>query len=318
MARAAFSLCMAGGAHDYGERRRGQHDGGGRSGGSAWHKQGVHGSSTTVEKTSQPPLLAAIKGVAEANGPTEWALRCACVTLEHQKVELEEADRTLSRIVEWLIPPVSPQVLSLVVSSGLPGAIVRTIRKYRNEPPVSALACIACSRAAGGNESASAHVRAGVLEEVGSLMDRHPAHGGVQNVGLLLLCASMKDASAARRAVSLGFVARVVRALEATDGREVQYNGLGALRLLVDNGRAPRVGLQDVSMRAKTTHQNDTDVCAVADDILAMVIPRFKEMMCWHWQSGWCKLGSRCTYAHGPAEFRGGSDGKDVESIVRG
>jgi len=135
-------------------------------------------------------------------------------------------------------------------------------------------------------------------------MDRHPTHGGVQNVCLLMLCVLLKDSTAARQAVTLGTVSRVLRAMEAIAGREVQFNGLSALRLLTDNGRAPRAGLQDAALRAKVAHANDNPISAVANDVLALVTPRFKEVLCWHWQSGWCKLGPRCTYAHGPTDLR--------------
>jgi len=194
----------------------------------------------------------------------------------------------------------------MVVGAGLPAACVRAIRKYRNEPPTVALACIACARQADGGEAAGALIRASGLEELGVLMDQHPLHGGVQNVSLLFLAALLNDITAARQAVSLGIVTRVLRAMEATTGREVQYNGLNSLRLLTDNGRAPRAGLQDAAIRAKAAHQHDAAVCALANNVLALVTPRFKEVLCWHWQSGWCKLGPRCTYSHGPTDIRGG------------
>jgi hypothetical protein len=49
---------------------------------------------------------------------------------------------------------------------------------------------------------------------------------------------------------------------------------------------------------------DDEALCEVADDLLNVVTPRFKEVLCWHWQSGWCRLGPRCTYAHGVSDLR--------------
>jgi hypothetical protein len=146
-------------------------------------------------------------------------------------------------------------------------------------------------------------------------MDRYPGHGGIQNVCLLVMSVLLKDHAAARQALSLGAVARVLKAMETTEGREVQFNGLTALRLLTDTGRGPRGGLhdaaarakedvQEAAMRSKATFQNDESVQKAANDVLALVTPRFKEVLCWHWQSGWCKLGPRCTYAHGPNDLR--------------
>jgi len=303
------------GDHDYGERRRGgrYYEGdAGYGGGNSWHqpyyqRNGKGGGPS--DKLSHPPLPQAVRGVEEATSPNEWALHCAAVTLEHQNAEKSQVETTLSQIVLWLNPPASSQVLTAVVGAGLGGAIVRTIRKFRNEPPTVALACIAGHRVAGSSEGANAQLRAGAVEEVVALMDRHPNHGGVQNVSLLLLSALLKDTSSARQSVSLGLVQRVLRAMEATMGREVQFNGLGVIKALADQGRAPRAGLQDAALRAKVTHQADAVLTVLANDVLALVTPRFKEMLCWHWQSGWCKLGPRCTYAHGPADLRGGTGG---------
>merc|ERR1712087_715912 len=103
--------------------------------------------------------------------------------------------------------------------------------------------------------------------------------------------------------------------MEISAGREVQYNGLRVLRLLTDNRRAPHAGLQEAAMRAKVAHPNDDDICLISNDVLALVTPRFKEVLCWHWQSGWCKLGPRCSYAHGPSDLR---DSEEAYGVARG
>lgn len=247
------------------------------------------GGTAAGEKGIALPV--ALKGVEEATGPTDWTLRCSAAVLENPTIGRVEAEAVLQKIATWLLPSADRQV-------------VRALRKFRNEPLVAALCCVVIMRSSGNTEAASVHLRAGALEEIGLFMDRHPLHGGVQNVCLLALCSLMKDGTVARQAVTLGAVARVLRAMEATAGREVQYNGLAALRLLTDNGRAPRAGLQEAAMRAKVAHQNDNALCTIANEVLALVTPRFKEVLCWHWQSGWCKLGPRCTYAHGPADLR--------------
>uniref|UniRef100_A0A7S4VYU6 C3H1-type domain-containing protein n=1 Tax=Alexandrium monilatum TaxID=311494 RepID=A0A7S4VYU6_9DINO len=281
-----------------------------RVGGSVWHHP-RNGSLPSADKSI--PLAVAMQSVSDAGEPDEWVLRCAGAALENPSAGRGEAEAVLTKLSTWLAPPASPQVLSQIASSGIPVAVVRAIRKYRSEPPAAALACVVVVRSSGGQagrpagtaESTSAHIRAGALEEVSGLMDRHPSHGGVQNVCLILMDRLLKDSSTARQAVSSGAVSRVVRAMEATPGREVQYNGLAALRVLADIGRAPRSGLQEVAMRAKAAHSSDAALCNMANDVLALVAPRFKEVLCWHWQSGWCKLGPRCTYAHGPSDMRG-------------
>jgi len=213
----------------------------------------------------------------------------------------------------WISSSVTPQVLAQCVAMGVPSAIVRSMRKLRSDPPAAALACVVLVRYFGNVHSEHngcargtvSQLQVGAIEEVIILMDRHPSHGGIQNVCLLLFGVLLRDGSAARHAVNGGAVAKVIRAMEATAGREVQYNGLTALRLLTDAGRAARPGLQEVALRAKAAHEGDSGVCNAADEVLALVTPRFKEVMCWHWESGWCKLGPRCTYAHGPEDMRG-------------
>uniref|UniRef100_A0A7S0AG82 C3H1-type domain-containing protein n=1 Tax=Pyrodinium bahamense TaxID=73915 RepID=A0A7S0AG82_9DINO len=262
------------------------------------------------DRGSWPPadnglsLPAALRGVGEATEPTEWALRCASVVLEHPTGRREETEAILAKLSEWLATPATQEVLSQIAASAIPGSVARAIRKFRNEPPSAALACLVAVRSSGSAESTAAYIRAGAVEEVYAFMDRHPHHGGVQNVSLLCLGILLKDSSAARLAVGTGAVSRVLRAMGATVGREVQYNGLVVLRLLTDSGRTPRSGVQEVAMRAKVSHSSDTALCSVANDVLAVVTPRFKEVLCWHWQSGWCKLGPRCTYAHGASDLR--------------
>lgn len=269
--------------------------------GPAWHHR--NGASPASVEKGNPSFLAALRGIEEADRPTEWVWRCIGTALEHTSAGRSDVEVVLKKYLSWLTPPVSTTVLAQIASSSVPNAVVRILRKFRNEPPIAALACVVMYRSSGNTEVASAHVRAGAMEEVGALMDRHSAHGGIQNVCLLLLGALLKDSLAARQAVILGTASRVMRAMEIS-GREVQYNGLAGLRLLTDNGRAPRAGLQEAAMRAKVAHATDNAVCSVSNDVLSLVTPRFKEVLCWHWQSGWCKLGHRCTYAHGPTDLR--------------
>jgi len=266
------------------------------------------------QQQQPPPLPVAVRGVSEAAVPSEFALRCAGVVLDHPAADRSEVEAVLSKLGVWISSSVTPQVLAQFVAVGVPSAIVRSMRKLRGDPPAAALACVVlvryfgsshCEHNGGCGRGAMSQLQAGAIEEVIMLMDRHPSHGGIQNVCLLLFGVLLRDGSAARHAVNGGAVAKVIRAMEATAGREVQYNGLAALRLLTDTGRAARPGLQEVALRAKAAHEGDSGVCSAADEVLALVTPRFKEVMCWHWESGWCKLGPRCTYAHGPADLRG-------------
>jgi len=301
------------GYHDRGGHHAGYSSGYGASkaGGSglrdrdtnAWHQQRHNGSSHGAHDPGIP-LPLALQGIEEATDVSEWAFRCVAAVLEGQAAGRGDAERALSKLVSLLSASADRQVLPQLAGSALPGAVVRSMRKFRSEPPAGAQCCVAIVRSAGSPECSAAYVRAGALEEVGAFMDQHQGHGGVQNVCLLALAGLLKDSSAARQAVSLGTVSRVLQAMEATTGREVQYNALSLLRLLTENGRAQRAGLQEAALRAKVAHQNDTALCKVANDVLALVTPRFKEVLCWHWQSGWCKLGPRCTYAHGPGDLR--------------
>lgn len=248
----------------------------------------------------------ALRVVDQASSFNERALRCAIVVLDSQMSGRAEYEIVLSRLCAWLAPPTPSQAQAFCVVAGLPGCVMRALRRFRGEPPTAALACVAAVRSSGTQEGVTAYLRAGVMDELANLMDMHATHGGVQNVSLLLLCSMAKDATASRQALTKGYVAQIFRAMESTPGREVQFNGLTALRLIVDGGRGPRAALQEAATRAKVAHQHDAALCSLADDVLAMVTPRFKEVLCWHWQSGWCKLGPRCTYAHGPGDLRGG------------
>lgn len=277
------------------------------------------GTGQTVAAPADKAVMSltdALQGIEEASAISESVLQNVQVALQHPQIMREEVEAVLVSMASWLIPPVPVQDLLLVANSGAPAAVVRTIGQFAEEPPCAALACVVATRCSGSPEGAAAHVRAGAIDEVASFMDMHPFHGGVQNVCLLALTGFLKDAVITRQAVNNGTVTRVLKAMEVTSGREVQFNGLAALRLLVDNTRhprmvlqdnprAPRAGLQEAAMRAKVAHQSDNAVCNAANDVLALVTPRFKEVLCWHWQSGWCKLGPRCTYAHGPTDLRG-------------
>mmetsp|Transcript_66821 Transcript_66821/g.139534 ORF Transcript_66821/g.139534 Transcript_66821/m.139534 type:complete len:317 (+) Transcript_66821:125-1075(+) len=276
---------------------------GGREWGSQQYRYRDRDSAMYADKSM--PLETAMKGVEEADEATDQALRCAAVVLDSDNSNRVECECVLAKINQWLQPSVNRQALPQIANSALPSAVVKSLRKFRSEPPTAAACCVVLNRSAGSTTSAQAYLRVGALEEVGELMDAHPAHGGIQNVTLLVLCCLMKDSGVARQAVQIGMVPKVLRAMEATSGREVQFNGLNAIRLLIESGRAQRTGLQETALRAKVAHQNDDTVSTAADEVLAIVTPRFKEVLCWHWQSGWCKLGPRCTYAHGPDDLRG-------------
>jgi len=268
------------------------------------------GCAGSQDKMSLP---VALQGLQDASEASEWACRCACAVLENPSAGRIDMETVLQKLKSWLSPSPERQVITQLIAAAIPAAVVRAVRKFRSEPLAAALGCVVIVRSSGSGEGAAAYLRAAALEEVVALMDRHPSHGGMQNVCLLVLCGLVKDATAARQAISLGLVTRVLRAMEATQGREVQLNGLSALRLLTENGRSQRLGVQqdaalkakvDAALRAKVAHQYDTTICEIADDVLAMVTPRFKEELCWHWESGFCKLGPRCTYAHGRADLR--------------
>lgn len=252
-------------------------------------------------------LTEALAGIQEASSPSELALRQALTVLDHPRPGSEEVETVLRKLWSWLDPDApggNAKMLVLFQSSGLPRAVLHQIHEFRNEPPVASLGCYLLQRSLCNSETASICMRAGVLEEVVALMDLHPAHGGVQNICLRLLVDLMKHGNVARQAVVAGVLPRVLKSLEGSTGREVQYNGCVALRFLADGGRAPRAGLQDVAMQAKVAHENDMALCVVANDVLGIVTPRFKEVLCWHFQSGWCCLGPRCSYAHGPEDLR--------------
>lgn len=290
--------------------------GGHRSHSSGQRQETGQAPSTPLQLDAGSTTLAETVVDEKASDLSEEAMQQASAVLEHPSTGCREAEAVLTKLSLWLEAPSASKALALLLSSGMPTAVVHAMRKFRNSPPVAALACMHMVRASRGSaENAAAHVRAGAIEEITELMDQHSSHGGIQNVCLLLLSELIKDGAVARQALAHGAVSRVLRALESTSGREVQYNGCLALRLLLDSGRATRTmqedsgraaraGMQAAAMRAKEEHPRDEVLCAQANDVLALVTPRFKEVLCWHWQNGWCRLGPRCTYAHGPEELR--------------
>ncbi|OLQ10410.1 hypothetical protein AK812_SmicGene5898 [Symbiodinium microadriaticum] len=168
--------------------------------------------------------------------------------------------------------------------------------------PIASAAAGAASRVASNAEATQSFLRAGCLDEALAFMERHSNHGGA-------------GAGVVRQAVAAGAVVRVVASMGLTSGRAVQLNGLQVLQLLMDgsrhsrpflqdNPKAPRAAVQEAALQAKVVYQADEMVCKAADELLALVTPRFKEVLCWHWQSGWCKLGPKCTYAHGHEDLR--------------
>eukprot|EP00747_Dinoflagellata_sp_TGD_P209799 gnl/TRDRNA2_/TRDRNA2_83170_c0_seq1.p1 gnl/TRDRNA2_/TRDRNA2_83170_c0~~gnl/TRDRNA2_/TRDRNA2_83170_c0_seq1.p1 ORF type:complete len:327 (+),score=39.60 gnl/TRDRNA2_/TRDRNA2_83170_c0_seq1:53-1033(+) len=264
-------------------------------------------------------IPSALDVIKESMHPNERAMQRSCVVLEHPNVERDQAEVVLAKLNDWFVPPISQQTRAAVSggSHRLLSAIIQCLRKFREQPPTAALGCLVASRAATCPEYAQSLAQANALEELRALMDRHQAHGGIQNVCLLVLRHMSEDTYIAAHAVSLGLVPRVLRAMEASTGREVQFNGCGAaVRLLSDNGYAPRSGLQEAAFRAKEVHENDQALHAVANDLLSLVIPRFKDVLCWHWRSGWCRMGARCTYAHGPSDMRGSKRGLSEEDML--
>mmetsp|Transcript_77610 Transcript_77610/g.171430 ORF Transcript_77610/g.171430 Transcript_77610/m.171430 type:complete len:278 (+) Transcript_77610:144-977(+) len=215
----------------------------------------------------------------------------------------------------------SPQLLETLAETDFPRSMVQQIQWHQDHPPVVGLALQILARCAGAAEKASSfYLRAGALEAALLVMDRHPKHGGLQNAALFLLRSLVKDSASARQAVSNGAVDRVLAALAlCLKGREVQYSGLVALRYMLEAGypnrwqdslKTVRANIQEATLQAKVTHQSDEGIHKVADQVLALVMPRFKEVLCWHFQSGWCRLGPKCTYAHGLEELRSVGRGK--------
>lgn len=193
----------------------------------------------------------------------------------------------------------SPQLLETLAETDFPRSMVQQIQWHQDHPPVVGLALQILARCAGAAEKASSfYLRAGALE-----------------AALLVM-----DSASARQAVSNGAVDRVLAALAlCLKGREVQYSGLVALRYMLEAGypnrwqdslKTVRANIQEATLQAKVTHQSDEGIHKVADQVLALVMPRFKEVLCWHFQSGWCRLGPKCTYAHGLEELRSVGRGK--------
>lgn len=263
-------------------------------------------------------LKMAMKGIQEAASLSEHALRCAIAVLDHQEAKADDIEDCLLKFNRLLSSPVpSSKVIDMIASSNFPSSIVRVMRRNKENLPILALACQCVAGSASTADAATSFARAGVLDEVLNVMDSHKTHGGVQNVALFLLRTILKDGTAARQAVQNGAIARVLAALNLSMGREIQYGGLVSLRHMMDASRqnryfwqeslkTQRAQIQEAGLQAKVHHQSDSALCQAADDTLAFVIPRFKEVPCWHWQSGWCKMGPKCTYAHGTEDLRGG------------
>eukprot|EP00929_Paragymnodinium_shiwhaense_P010228 TRINITY_DN11477_c0_g1_i1.p1 TRINITY_DN11477_c0_g1~~TRINITY_DN11477_c0_g1_i1.p1 ORF type:complete len:339 (-),score=74.73 TRINITY_DN11477_c0_g1_i1:156-1172(-) len=270
--------------------------------------KGVASSSSVVQDKSRPSQTLALKELETATAPTDWVFNCLAAILENASSDQRQVERALNLVVTWLSPthPQHKEALGMAIQAAVAYSVMCAARKYAQDAPSVALACNAIARLAGGSsEGASSCLRFSALDGVLQVMDLQEGHGGVLNVAMVALLPLLKDISAARQAVNLGAAQRILSAMECSDGREIQYNGLRVLKVLADSGRAPRMGFQEASLHAKVVHQNDPKVTTAADDLLTIVTPRFKEVLCWHWQSGWCKLGPRCTYAHGAGDLRG-------------
>jgi len=269
------------------------------------------------EQSSDMPSMSvekALAGLEEATSMSEHVLKCATAVLENPSTEESDMEEALIKL-RPLLTSLSPESASLVASSKLPSTLVYLVKQYQDQIPIASAAAGAASRVASNAEATQSFLRAGCLDEALAFMERHSNHGGVQNVGLLLLSSLLKDAGVVRQAVAAGAVVRVVASMGLTSGRAVQLNGLQVLQLLMDgsrhsrpflqdNPKAPRAAVQEAALQAKVVYQADEMVCKAADELLALVTPRFKEVLCWHWQSGWCKLGPKCTYAHGHEDLR--------------
>ncbi|CAJ1344309.1 unnamed protein product [Effrenium voratum] len=260
-------------------------------------------------------LKMALKGVQEASSVSEHGLRSVVAVLDHLESRTEDIEECLLKFNRLLTSTLSSKTLELIAASAFPQSIVKTIKRHLENPPIVAFACQCIARSATSVEAAGSFVRAGALDEAFAAMDAHKAHGGIQNVALFLLRNVLKDPNAARQAVAGGAITRVLAAMNLATGREIQFGGLVSLRLMMEASRAnryywqeslkvARASIQEAGLQAKVNHQSDAALCQAADDVLALVIPRFKEVPCWHWQSGWCKMGPKCTYAHGSDDLR--------------
>eukprot|EP00927_Polykrikos_kofoidii_P022185 TRINITY_DN20759_c0_g1_i1.p1 TRINITY_DN20759_c0_g1~~TRINITY_DN20759_c0_g1_i1.p1 ORF type:complete len:367 (-),score=58.40 TRINITY_DN20759_c0_g1_i1:79-1179(-) len=266
-----------------------------------WHSSAKRSDVAANADTLSLPL--ALQGMGGATEPTEEAWRCVCVALEHPNIERAGVEEALGTLTRWLECPAWQQAVSTAAAHDVPRAIMHALRRYRNQRLVAALACITAARVASCFENSCIFLKAGALKEVELLMDCHPTHGGVQNVALVFLASLLRDVAAARQAVFIDFTQRVLTSMELTMGREVQRNGLVVLRLLVENGHAQRDGLEELAKRTKLAHEFDDAICKAANDLLVLIAPRFKAVLCWHFEKSWCKLGQQCGYAHGAAEL---------------
>mmetsp|Transcript_2952 Transcript_2952/g.5093 ORF Transcript_2952/g.5093 Transcript_2952/m.5093 type:complete len:353 (+) Transcript_2952:63-1121(+) len=270
--------------------------------------------SDQVSDSPSMPLESGLAGLEDATTINEHVLKCATAVLENPETEESDMEEVLSKL-RTLLTPLSPEAASLLAASKLPSTLVNLMKQYQEQIPIAATAAAVAGRLSGSPEATSALLRAGALDEVLAVMESHSNHGGMQNVCVLLLAGLLKDAGVIRQAVAAGAVVRVVASMGLTSGRALQLNGLKALQLLMDSSRhsrpflqdnpkAPRAAVQEAALQAKVVYQADEQVCKAADELLALVTPRFKEVLCWHWQSGWCKLGPKCTYAHGHEDLR--------------
>merc|ERR1719491_429258 len=84
--------------------------------GNAWQYQRHSGSTQPAAEKNAIPLPTALKGLEEASGCSEWALRCVASVLESPGAR-SDAEIALAKINSWLGPSSDRQVLSQVIGS---------------------------------------------------------------------------------------------------------------------------------------------------------------------------------------------------------
>eukprot|EP00746_Dinoflagellata_sp_MGD_P002662 gnl/MRDRNA2_/MRDRNA2_105212_c0_seq1.p1 gnl/MRDRNA2_/MRDRNA2_105212_c0~~gnl/MRDRNA2_/MRDRNA2_105212_c0_seq1.p1 ORF type:complete len:440 (-),score=69.64 gnl/MRDRNA2_/MRDRNA2_105212_c0_seq1:5-1276(-) len=276
------------------------------------------------DKGTSESLAASMSFFKEADVPNEAAMRNLRKILEHPLCKRQEVERVLIKLQHWLVTaeqekkknknewdddwnPLHPAL----ANNRLIEALSRTLRRFSPDPQVVALVCGVMARAMNfcGGPVASGFLQAGALDDICQIMENHNSHGGLQNVCCWMLLELVRHGSisAARQAAGKGAVDRILDAMEMfTMSRQLQYYGCEALRILSDRGRCSENGLREAAVRAKVAFPGDPGICDAADEVLWLVVPRFKAHLCWHWQGGHCAQGVQCTYAHGVEEIRTG------------
>lgn len=277
------------------------------------------------DKGTSESLAASMNFFKEAESPTDASMRNLRKVLEHPLCRRQEVERVLNKLQHWFLMAEQEKkksanewdddwhpLQSVLANNRLIEALSRTLRRFSPDPQVVALVCTIMARAMSfcGGAVASGFLQAGALDDICQIMENHKTHGGLQNVCSWTLLELVKHGSisAARQAVAKGAVDKILDAMEQfTMSRQLQYYGCEALRILSDRGRCAENGLREAAVRAKVAFPADVQLTASADEVLWLVVPRFKAALCWHWQGGHCAQGVQCTYAHGVEEIRSGN-----------